>query len=67
MKIYKETWQDADGLCLDITFTAIEAELLPYAYRFAKRNSLAEEHGFNIKNACRMRTIIIASDGENEE
>ena len=66
MSIYKETWQDANGLYLDIAFNEIEVEQLPYEYRFAKRNSLAEEHGFNIKNACRIRTIII-DNKENDK
>lgn len=62
MKIYKETWQDRNGLCLDIAFTETEIELLPLKYRMEKRDNLAEEHSFDIKNACRIHTLIISSD-----
>lgn len=65
MKIHKETWQDANGLCLDIAFNELEVENLPYAYRFEKRKILAEEHGFNFSNSCRMRTIEVENESSN--
>lgn len=53
--IYRETWEDRDGYRLDITFTEYEVTKMPVEYRVVKRNTLAERHGFNIAQACRIR------------
>lgn len=65
MKIYIETWEDRNGLRLDIAFTQYEMEKMPIEYRCAKRNALSEEHGFNISCADRIFERIIIK--ENKE
>lgn len=59
MKIYIETWEDRDGLRLDIAFTQYEMEEMPIEYKCGKRNALAERHNFNIAGASRILTRII--------
>lgn len=61
MKIYKETWEDRDGLLLDIAFTQYEMEEMPIEFRVAKRNYVAEEHNFNINSACRIHTLVLVT------
>ena len=59
-RIYKEVWQDQEGICLDIAFTQYEMDEMPTEYRRAKRNSLAEQYHFNIAGADNIRTYIIS-------
>lgn len=59
MKIYIETWEDRDGLRLDIAFTQYEMEEMPIEYKHAKRNAEAERHDFNIHSASRILERII--------
>ena len=59
MKVYIETWETNDGLRLDIAFTQYEMEEMSVDYKCAKRNNLADTHGFNISCASRIMTRII--------
>ena len=62
-KMYRETWATNDDKeFLDIWFTEYEMKQMPYAYRLAKRNVLAEEHRFDIKHAGKIREEEIDLD-----
>ena len=63
--VYQETWEDANGYRLNIAFTEYEMKKMPYEYRYEKRKVIFEQHGFNYKNACRIREEeILVKDPE---
>ena len=59
---YCETWEDVNGYRIDIAFTWYEMKKMPYKYRYEKRKSIFEQHGFDYKHACKIREWFFDKD-----
>ena len=62
--IYCETWEDDNGYRIDIAWTWYEMKKMSVVYRYEKRKSIFEQHGFDYKHACKIKEWFFDKDGK---